>query len=719
MAPGRKRCLLVPALVAASVWLGVGGLAVGQTGGAANSSEKAAQKEAAEKSAAKTGEKADEKGVNGRGGAATSDKLAPLRNAESPAERINGIRKLLEADRNRYDELTAELEELEAEFERASKDFEEVDARWSQANTARRESKAPVGELEAAELEKLATERVAARDRFDRVIARRKAAQQQLETLSEKIELEEMALERALKAEDEADPANDEKPTTGELPKPAGQSDAGQSPAENTDSQGAAAEAPETNEKKPSVAETILPGITQQATKSADPAGKAAAAPKSAEATDRFTAMARREVESKRRVLKLEQNNADLISRGIDVFERDLTSARRMLEELRREHEAVKQSLAKDSDVRNAEATRELESRLAELQEELDLQTGRVRESEEMLKRLQTAQDESAQRIKSAESELSAAERQAWFVESPLAPHRLYNWLVVAGPKILAIVVGMIGGWWLVRVLAKRIVSGLLWRSDRGTDFERQARADTLARVFQSAGGMVVLVLGTLAVLDQAGIEVTVLLGGAAVIGAAIAFGSQNLIRDYFSGFMILIENQYSVGNVVRIGQTSGVVEDISLRMTVLRDEEGVVHFIPHNQVTTVSNMTHGWSRAVFAIGVGYNEDVDRVMAILKNLAEELRQDENFGPHIIGSPEMQGVDALGQSAVVVKFLLKTRPLKQWAIKREMLRRIKKRFDAEGIEIPYRHQTIYYRDLGSDGGPAEQETAGKADAGGRE
>jgi small conductance mechanosensitive channel len=166
------------------------------------------------------------------------------------------------------------------------------------------------------------------------------------------------------------------------------------------------------------------------------------------------------------------------------------------------------------------------------------------------------------------------------------------------------------------------------------------------------------------------------------------------LIRDFFAGFMILVENQYSVGHVIRIGSISGAVEDISLRTTVLRDEEGVVHFIPHGQITTVSNLSYGWSRVAISIGVAYQEDVDRVMQVLMDVARQLAQDETFGRDVIDEPQMLGVDALGDSSVAIKFLLKTRPLRQWAVKRELLRRIKLRFDELGIEIPFPQRVIH-------------------------
>ncbi|MGH7223340.1 MAG: mechanosensitive ion channel family protein, partial [Gemmataceae bacterium] len=171
---------------------------------------------------------------------------------------------------------------------------------------------------------------------------------------------------------------------------------------------------------------------------------------------------------------------------------------------------------------------------------------------------------------------------------------------------------------------------------------------------------------------------------------------AQNLIKDYFSGFMVLLEDQYGINDVVTIGSISGLVEHISLRTTVLRDLEGIVHFIPHGTITTVSNRTHGWSRALFSVDIDYKENVDRVMEVLLELGHELRGDPVFGPLILDNPEMLGVDRFSDSSVILKFYLKTRPLQQWTVKREMLRRIKKRFDELGIEIPYPHQTVHHR-----------------------
>jgi small conductance mechanosensitive channel len=207
--------------------------------------------------------------------------------------------------------------------------------------------------------------------------------------------------------------------------------------------------------------------------------------------------------------------------------------------------------------------------------------------------------------------------------------------------------------------------------------------------VFRNAATMVIIAGGILMLLDEVNIPIAPLMGGAAVFGLAVAFGAQSLIKDFFSGFMILLEQQYMVNDVIKIGDISGQVERITLRTTVLRDMEGRVHFVPHGQITSTTNMTHGWSRAVFDIPVSYREDVDHLIDVLVALGKQLRRDPEFGPLILEDPVMLGIDSFSDTAVMVKFYLKTRPLRQWPVKRELLRRIKVCFDEMGIEIPNR------------------------------
>jgi small conductance mechanosensitive channel len=297
------------------------------------------------------------------------------------------------------------------------------------------------------------------------------------------------------------------------------------------------------------------------------------------------------------------------------------------------------------------------------------------------------AVDEAVRKAESAESNLA-------FLKSSLAPHRIAYWIRFNLPKIgiilLAFVLLSISIRWIVRKILDKMIK-------RKIGLERTERLETLKVASSSIITIIAVFIAVLALLSEIGVDLTVVLGGAAVISLIIAFGAQSLVKDFFSGFMILFENQYRVGNVVKINNTIGTVENMSLRLTVLRDLEGISHFIPHGQILEVSNLTHGWSQVVFDIGVSYKENVDEVMKVITELCTEISTDKKFGPLIIGHMDMLGVDKFAESAIIVKFLVKTQPLKQWIIKRELLRRIKNRFDELDIEIPFPHLTIYQGD----------------------
>jgi small conductance mechanosensitive channel len=248
--------------------------------------------------------------------------------------------------------------------------------------------------------------------------------------------------------------------------------------------------------------------------------------------------------------------------------------------------------------------------------------------------------------------------------------------------------------------------------SSRGSPEERENRAHTLVGVFRYAATLLIFGSGVVMLLDEAGVPIVPLMGGAAVIGLAIAFGAQNLIKDYFSGFMMLMEDQYGVNDVVKIGNVSGLVEKITLRVTVLRDLEGVLHFIPHGTVSTVSNMTHGWSRALFDIPVPHDADLNRMMDELIAIGRGLRADPRFADKIIDDPEMLGVETLDGTASVVRFLIKTRPLQQWMVKREVLRRVKLRFEELGIALPPPNRVVQVRF--PDGRSGEEQVPGSHD-----
>jgi moderate conductance mechanosensitive channel len=222
----------------------------------------------------------------------------------------------------------------------------------------------------------------------------------------------------------------------------------------------------------------------------------------------------------------------------------------------------------------------------------------------------------------------------------------------------------------------------------------REQRAHTLASLLNNLGAIVISALAILMILATF-IEITPLLAGVGVLGLAVSFGAQSLVKDLISGAFMLAEGQFAVGDVVKVGETAGLVEKITLRTLVLRDIHGVVHVIPNGEVSTLSNMTKNWSRAVLEIGVAYKEDVDRVMEVMLDEAMRMYQDPDWAPVIVDEPVVPGVERFDDSAVTIRVMFKTLPLKQWDVGRQYRRRIKNRFDAEGIEIPFPHRTMYW------------------------
>lgn len=224
---------------------------------------------------------------------------------------------------------------------------------------------------------------------------------------------------------------------------------------------------------------------------------------------------------------------------------------------------------------------------------------------------------------------------------------------------------------------------------------EAEKRVETLARLLRQGLVILVWLVALLIILREIGVDIGPILASAGIIGLAIGFGAQNLVRDVISGFFMILENQVRVGDVAIVNGTGGLVENVNFRTIVLRDLSGVVHVFPNGTITTLANMTHGWSGYVMDIGVAYKEDTDRVMEVMRGVAGELRTDEQFSPLILEDIEIFGVDQFADSAVIIKARLKTKPIKQWEVGREYLRRLKKAFDREAIEIPFPHRSIYF------------------------
>ncbi len=391
------------------------------------------------------------------------------------------------------------------------------------------------------------------------------------------------------------------------------------------------------------------------------------------------------------------------LDKNILLAQQARDAARKRADNAEETLQALGEELREAADDKAPPATiQEIRRKMADAQERLQDARDEVREIVARLDRLQSdrvallsEQLAAARQLEEQRKEADRAREELEAIQNPFSPPNVLRWLADKGPMLLTILIVALGLHVFIRIAARRIVAFITRSESDGTRNERENRANTLVGVFHNTCIVVLYVGAGLTALDVAGIPIAPLLGGAAVVGLAVAFAAQNLIKDYFYGFMILLEDQYRVNDVVSIGGITGFVERITLRITILRDFDAV-HFIPHGQITTVSNLTHQWSRAVFDVGVSYRENVDRVMDVLMDLGRQLRSDPEIGRFILEDPEMLGVDAFGDSAVIIKFFIKTRPMRQWAVKREMLRRIKNKFDELGIEIPFPHRTIYHR-----------------------
>lgn len=249
---------------------------------------------------------------------------------------------------------------------------------------------------------------------------------------------------------------------------------------------------------------------------------------------------------------------------------------------------------------------------------------------------------------------------------------------------------------WVALHLTRRGIRLLMgyMRSRAEDNQEELKRVDTLGRVFRYIVTVVISIVGGMLVLSELGISIAPILATAGVLGIAVGFGAQSLIKDYFNGFFMLLENQVRQGDVVEVAGKGGLVEELTLRYIQLRDYEGTVHFIPNGIVTTVTNRSRGFAFAVIDVGVAYRESVEEVMDVMREVGTTMRADEDLRDKIVDELEIAGVDALQDSAVVVRCRFKVRPLEQWGIRREFLKRIKAAFDQRGIEIPYPHLTVY-------------------------
>jgi small conductance mechanosensitive channel len=268
----------------------------------------------------------------------------------------------------------------------------------------------------------------------------------------------------------------------------------------------------------------------------------------------------------------------------------------------------------------------------------------------------------------------------------------ILDWLAGDGARIVGVIlVALIVDLALHRVVPRALRLAVERQLKDVPAEEVEQRVHTLSSVFTGSGRVIITLVALLTLLPLAGISIGPLLAGAGIVGLAVGFGAQSLVKDVISGLFILLDNQYSKGDVVTVGGVSGLVEDVGLRRTVLRDLDGAVHYIPNGEIAVASNLTQEYSRVNLNVGVSYSEDLDHVMAVINRVGAEMAADAEWGQHIITPPSCLRVDSFGDSRIDLKIVGDTQPIQQWAVMGELRRRLKIAFDREGIEIPYPHQ----------------------------
>ena len=271
----------------------------------------------------------------------------------------------------------------------------------------------------------------------------------------------------------------------------------------------------------------------------------------------------------------------------------------------------------------------------------------------------------------------------------------IFDWLSNNGVRVLTTLIVAFLIDLLSRLIIGNIIASIITRSKVGDlgALERKQRAKTVRNVFEKSVTVIVIVVVIIVVLNELGVKVSSLLVGAGVIGIVIGLGAQSIIKDFLNGFFILVENQYDIGDVVEINKLTGTVTEFNFRRTVIRSLDGIEHTIPNGEIGIVSNRTKHWSKAMLDVPVDYDSDVDKVMKVIDKVGEELAKDKDYKDFIINPLHVLGLDDFGESGLIFKVLGKTKAQKQWKVKREFRRRLKKEFDKAGIEIPYPHRVI--------------------------
>jgi small-conductance mechanosensitive channel len=270
------------------------------------------------------------------------------------------------------------------------------------------------------------------------------------------------------------------------------------------------------------------------------------------------------------------------------------------------------------------------------------------------------------------------------------------NWLVDHGIRILIIVIVGVVLWFALNKFLPPIVRRGVSRTKYKESKEGiEKRTNTLVSIFRGVGRVFIVVIGIMMILSEVGVDIVPVLAGFGIAGIAIGFGAQYLIRDLIAGTFIILENQYRVGDVARVADITGLVEEVTLRKTVLRDLDGIIHHVPNGEIRTASNFTRHFARVNLDVSVAYDTDLDHAIKVINQVGKALAEDENWRKAIKSPPQVLRVNNLGDSGIYIKILGDVKPMQQWAVTGELRLRIKKAFDAEGIEIPWPHTKVYF------------------------
>lgn len=281
----------------------------------------------------------------------------------------------------------------------------------------------------------------------------------------------------------------------------------------------------------------------------------------------------------------------------------------------------------------------------------------------------------------------------------------IINWLSEHGGRILLIIALSLALYFLVRHFVPTVVKRLLTRPSvrraltkraaKKLEEEAEKRVNTLTSVFASTGVVFIIICALFAILAEIGVNISAALAGLGILGIAVGFGAQALIRDLIGGTLILMENQYRVGDWVQIAGIGGLVEEINLRRTVVRDFDGTVHSVPNGEIRVASNYTKEWARVNMNISVGYSEDLGHVIEVINRVGTEMAEDPDWAPVILKAPQALRVDAFEDSGIAIRILGETKQMQQWAVMGELRLRLKRAFDEEDIEIPWPHTKVFF------------------------